>query len=114
MNALPAAVAAEQPGADDDHHVAERCAGSAGVRHGVAVVQEVVGGEVLEQVADRPLDHQREEHRARNVLLGVLRFFPHGGDRLETDQDQNRDARLDEDEVEAVRGNDRLGGLRGS
>ena len=33
--------------------------------------------------------------------------LPHGGDRLETDQDQDGDGGLDEDEVEAVGGDDR-------
>ena len=56
-----------------------------------------------------PLDTEREEHRARDVALGVLRLFTHRGDRLEADQDQDRDAGLDEHEREPVRRDDRAG-----
>ena len=69
--------AAEQPGADDDHHVADGRAGGTGVRDRVAVVQQIVRGKILDQVADGPLDHQREKHCARDVALGVLGLFSH-------------------------------------
>ena len=55
---LACSIAAEQPCADDDHHVADRRAGSTRHSDGVAVMQHVVGGEILDQVADRSLDHQ--------------------------------------------------------
>ena len=42
--------------------------------------------------------------------LGVLGLFAHRRDRLEPDQDQNRDAGLDEHEAEPVRRDDRTGG----
>ena len=80
-----------------------------GIRDRVAAVQEVVRGEILEQVADRALNRQREQHRARDVPLGVLRLFAHRRHGFETDQQQNRDARLDEDEAESMRRDDRSG-----
>ena len=89
-------ITAEEPRAGDHHHVADRGAGAGRVGQLVAGVEEVVGGEVLEQVADHALDEQREEHRPGNVPLGVLRFLAHRGHRLETDQDQDRDTGLDE------------------
>ena len=69
----------------------------AAVRQRVAGIEEVTGGEVFDQVADHALDEQREQHRPRNVALGVLGLFAHRGDRLESDQDQDRDAGLNDD-----------------
>ena len=106
----PGAVTAEQPRADNHHHVAQRRARGAGVRQGVAVVQEIVRGEVFQQVAERALNRQREQHGPRHIAPGILRLLAHGRDRFESNQDQNRDAGLDEDEVETVRRDDRCGG----
>ena len=72
----------------------------------VAGVEEVTGREVLDQVADAALDGQRQQDRPRDVLLRVLGLLAHRRDRLETDQDQDGDARLDEDEVQSVRRDD--------
>ena len=74
-------------------------------------MQQVIRGEVLDKVADEALNRQGQEHSPRNVALCVLRLFSHCGDRFEANQDQDGDAGLDEDEVEAVRRDDRGGGL---
>ena len=94
--------AAEHPGAGDQHHVADRRTRGPRVRYGIAVVQQVVGRKILEQVAEGALDHQGEQHRARHVALGVLRFLAHRRDGLEADQDENGDAGLDEHVAEPV------------
>ena len=107
----PCAVGAEEPRAHDDHHVAEGRARGSRVGQRVPLVQEVVRREVLDQVAKRALDREREEHRLGDVPLGVLGLLTHRRDRLESDQDEDRDARLDEHVREAVRRDDRPRGL---
>ena len=95
-------IAAEEPRADDDHHVADGGAGCAGHPDRVAIVQQIVRGEVLDQVAHQALDAERQEHGARDVALGVLGLLAHRGHGFEADQDEDGDAGLDEHEVEAV------------
>ncbi len=77
--------------------------------HGVAVMQQIVGAEILDQVAERPLDGQRQEYGPRDVPRRMLGLLPHGSDGFETDQDQDGDGRLDKDKVEPVGINDRGG-----
>ncbi len=109
-----AAVAGAEEGvADDDHHVADGSGGAGGALHAVAAVEEVVGGEVLEEVEDDALHQQRGEDGDGDVALGVLGLTAHGGDGLEADQDQDRDGRLDEDPGPFVRADDGLGGGMG-
>src|ERR1043166_1915533 len=62
--------------------------------------------EVFEQVADQPLDNQRENDRARDVSPRVVRLRRERAAALETDQDQNRDRRLDQDALDRVRHKD--------
>ena len=92
---------AQQRVADDDHHVADGsrrlpCAG-----HGIPGVERVVGREILEQVADQPLDQQRSDDGDGNMFGGVLSLASHRGHRFKSDQDQNGDRGLNEHVAES-------------
>ena len=73
---MPASVAAEEPRADDHHHVADRGAGAGRVGQAIALVEEVVGGEVLEQVAERALDHSESSTARGMSRLAFLASSP--------------------------------------
>ena len=94
---------AEERVADHDHHVADGRRRARRALHGVAAIQEVVGREILEQVAERALNQQRGDHRDGDVALGVLGLAAHRGDRFESDQDQNGDRGLHEHPAPVVR-----------
>ena len=93
---------AEDGVAHHDHHVADGRRRARGGLHGVAAIQEVVGREVLEQIAEGSLHQQRGDDRDGNVALGVLGLAAHRGHRFESDQDQNRDGGLHEHPAEVV------------
>ena len=91
-----AAALAEEGIADDDHHVADGRRRARGGRHRVPAAEEVVRREILDQITERPLHQQRDDHGDGNVAFGVLRFAAHGRHRFESDQDQDGDSRLNE------------------
>ena len=69
------------------------------ILHGIAGVEEVVGREILDQVADHPLNQQRGDDGDGNMLGWVLGLASHRGHRFEADQNQNGDGCLDEDKA---------------
>ncbi len=73
------------------------------IGHGVALIEEVVGREVLNQIAEDSLDAERQQHGPWNVALGVACLLTHRSYRLEPDQDENGDAGLNDDERESMR-----------
>ena len=77
--------------------------------HGVAGVEEVVGREVLDQVADQPLNQQRGDDGDGDVFGRIFGLASHRGDRFEADQDENGDRGLNEQKAEFVRRDDRSG-----
>ena len=93
---------AQQRIADNDHHVADRRGGACRALHRIPRVQEVVGREVLKQVAEQPLNQQRRDDRNWYVLRWILSLAAHRGHRFEADQNQNRDRGLDEHPAELV------------
>ena len=108
----PAGVgASERPCADELHDVADRSRRCSGRRCRVSAVKVVVPGKILEQVTEAALNDQREDDGLGNVALGVLGFFTHRRDRFKSDEDENRDAGLNDDVAELVRRDDRLGGV---
>ena len=64
--------------------------------HGIAAIEEVVCGEILEQIAEHALHQEGDDDRNRDVALGVLGFTFHGSDRFKSHQDQDGHRGLDE------------------
>ncbi len=98
---------AQQRIADDDHHVADGSGGAGGALHRIPGVEEVVGREILDQVADQSLNQQRGNDGDGYMLGWIFSLASHRGYRFEADQDQNGDRGLNEQVTEFVRRNDR-------
>ena len=84
MNHQPPLALPKDRRADQLHDVADRRGRRPAGRRVVTTIEIVVGGEILEQVAEAALNQQRKDDRLGDVPFGVLRLFTHRGDRFET------------------------------
>src|SRR5208337_4956982 len=101
----------EDPRTNNLHHIADWCGRSAGGCGRVPTVEEKVRSKILEEVTERTLNYQGQEYGFWDVAFRVSCLFTQRCDRFETDQNQNRDTRLNHNETEPMRGDDRKSAL---
>ena len=70
-------------------------------------MQEVICREILDQVTHQTLNQQRKDDGLWDIPFRVLRFFTHRSNGFESNENQDRDTRLDEHIVEVVWCHDR-------
>jgi len=72
-----AVAVAQQRVADDDHHVADGRGGAGGAGHRIAGVKEVVGREILDEVAHQALYQQRGDDGDGNMPGWIFSLASH-------------------------------------